>query len=76
MARRSISIEEKVARQEQAVFKAKDKYDAEVAELDRLLKKQEEIHNKELLDAFSNSNRSFDEVMQFLQGDDENGAEE
>ena len=42
MARRSISIDEKIARQKQLVFKDKDKYDADVAELDRLEKKRDD----------------------------------
>ena len=75
MARRSISIDEKIDRQKQAVFKAKDRYDAEVAELDRLMKKRDEIRKKELLDAFSSSSRSFDEVMQFLKNDSSNSSE-
>lgn len=76
MARRSISIEEKNARQQQLVFKDKDKYDAAVAELDRRLeKKRDEIRKKELLDAISNSNRSFDEIMEFLKNDPEDDSE-
>ena len=39
MARRSISIDEKINQQKQVVFQAKDKYDAAVAELDNLMKK-------------------------------------
>lgn len=75
MARRSISIDEKIARQKQVVFKDKDKYDADVAELDRLEKKRDEIRKKELLDAITNSNRSFDEIMEFLKNDPEDDSE-
>lgn len=75
MARRSISIEEKIARQQQLVFKDKDKYDADVADLDRLEKKRDEMRKKELLDAISNSNRSFDEIMEFLKNDPEDDSE-
>jgi len=66
MARRNISIDEKIAQQKQAVFQAKDKYEAAVAELDKLMKKRDELRSKELLAAFAASKRSFDEVMQFL----------
>lgn len=69
MARRSISIDEKIAIQKQVVFQAKDKYEAAVAELDRLMKKRDEQRTKELLAAFSTSNKSFDEVMDFLRGE-------
>lgn len=68
MARRSISIEEKINQQKQVVFQAKDKYDAAVAELEKLMKKRDEIRQKELLDAFAISNKSFEEVMSFLRG--------
>ena len=69
MARRSISIDEKINQQKQVVFQAKDKYDAEVAELEKLMKKRDEIRQKELLDAFATSNKSFEDVMSFLRGE-------
>ena len=52
MARKNVSIEEKIEQQKQVVFKAKDRYDAAVEELDRLMKKRDELRNKELLQAF------------------------
>ena len=66
MARRSISIEEKIQQQKEVVSKAKDKYEAAVEELEKLMKKRDEIRSKELLDAFATSNKSFDEIMRFL----------
>lgn len=66
MARRTISIDEKINQQKQVVFQAKDKYDAAVAELEKLMKKRDELRSKELLEAFANSKKSFDEVMNFL----------
>lgn len=69
MARRSISIDEKINQQKQVVFHAKDKYDAAVAELEKLMKKRDEIRQKELLDAFATSNKSFEDVMSFLRGE-------
>ena len=69
MARRSISIDEKINQQKQVVFQAKDKYDAAVAELEKLMKKRDEVRQKELLNAFASSNKSFEEVMIFLRGD-------
>ena len=50
------------------MFHAKDKYDAAVAELDNLMKKRDEVCQKELLNAFASSNKSFEEVMSFLRG--------
>ncbi len=69
MARRTISIDEKIDQQKQAVFRAKDKYDAAVAELEKLMKKRDELRSKELLEAFATSNKSFEEVMNFLRGE-------
>ena len=69
MARRSISIDEKINQQKQVVFQAKDKYDAAVAELEKLMKKRDEVRQKELLNAFAASNKSFAEVMSFLRGE-------
>lgn len=69
MARRTISIDEKINQQKQVVFHAKDKYDAAVAELEKLMKKRDELRSKELLEAFANSKKSFDEVMNFLRGE-------
>ena len=69
MARRSISIDEKINQQKQVVFQAKDKYDAAVAELEKLMKKRDEVRQKELLNAFASSNKSFEDVMSFLRGE-------
>ena len=43
MARRSISIDEKINQQKQVVFQAKDKYDAAEAELEKLMKSRDEV---------------------------------
>ena len=72
MARRSISIEDKINQQKEAVSKAKDRYDAAVAEIEKLIKKRDEIRNKELLDAFASSDKSYDEIMEFLSGKSDN----
>ena len=66
MARRSISIEEKIQQQKEVVSKAKDKYEAALDELEKLMKKRDELRNKELLNAFAASNKSYDEIMRFL----------
>ena len=45
--------------------KAKDKYEAALDELNRLMQKREEARRKELIDAFKSS-KTYDEVMEFL----------
>ena len=62
MARRSISIEEKIQQQKEVVSKAKDKYEAALEELEKLMKKRDEIRNKEILDAIATSSKSYDEI--------------
>ncbi len=66
MARRSISIDEKIEHQKEITFALKDKYEAAVAELDRLIQKKKELQNKELLKAIENSSRSVEEIIEFL----------
>ena len=65
MARRSISIEEKIEAQKELVSKAKDRYEAELDKLEKLMRKRDE-----LMEAFTNSERSFEEVMRFLSGNE------
>ena len=66
MGRRSISIDEKIARQKEVVSAMKDKYDLALNELNTLMKKKRELQGKELLNAFENSSRSLDEILTFL----------
>lgn len=72
MVRRSIPIEEKIEIQKEQVSKTKDRYEAELAKLEKLMRKRDELRSKELMDAFTNSERSFEEVMRFLAGKEEN----
>ena len=70
MARRKITLNDKIKQQEQVVLKIKDRYDAAVAELDRLLTKRRELESKELLKAFEKSDRSLEEIIAFLESRD------
>ena len=65
MARR-IPIEEKIETQKELVSRAKDRYEAELDKLEKLMRKRDELRSKELMEAFANSERSFEEVMRFL----------
>ena len=65
-----ISLEDKIKKQEEAVFKAKDKYEAELKELDRLLTKRREFESKELVKAFEKSKRSLKEILEFMNGNE------
>lgn len=75
MARRTITIDEKIERQKAVVFSMKDRYEAELEKLTQLQKKKRELDGKELLKAFEDSDRSLEEVLKFLQNEAENGNE-
>ena len=70
MSRRKLSIDDKIEQQKLAVSKAKDRYEAELEELNQLMKKRDELRNKELLHAIEQSKRSFEEIMDFFSTDD------
>ena len=70
MARRKISIDDRIEQQKLVVSKAKDRYEAELEQLNQLMNKRDELRNKELLQAIEHSNRSFEEIMDFLGTDD------
>jgi len=61
-----ISIDEKIAKAQDAVERAKNKYDSAVAELKKLMEKKEEIKRAELIEAVTKSNKSYDEILAFL----------
>lgn len=66
MARRTISIDEKIERQQEVVNKAKEKYEAAVAGLNALQEKKEEEERGKLVDAILASDKSAEEIMNFL----------
>lgn len=70
MARRKLSIDDKIEQQKLVVSKTKDRYEAELEQLNQLMKKRDELRNKELLQTIEQSKRSFEEIMDFLNTDD------
>ena len=61
-------IEEKIEKVQINVAETKVKYDKAVDELEKLLMKRKERDNKQLLKAFSESEKTLAEVIEFLQG--------
>lgn len=57
-------------KQKLVVSKAKDKYETELCQLNQLMKKRDELRNKELFQAIEQSKRSFEEIIDFLNTDD------
>jgi flagellar motility protein MotE (MotC chaperone) len=70
MARRKLSIDDKIEQQKLVVSKAQDRYEAELEELNQLMKKRDELRNKEMLQTIEQSKRSFEEIMDFLSTND------
>ena len=70
MAGRRIDIDEKIEKAKADVTKAKAKYDAAVEELEKLMTRKKDMQQKELLQAFANSSKTYDEIMMFLTGDE------
>ena len=68
MARRVVTLEEKIEKAQINVAETKAKYDKAVDELEKLLMKRKERDNKQLLEAFSESGKTLAEVIEFLQG--------
>lgn len=66
MARRTITINEKIERQKQIVSKQKARYEAELEVLDRLMQIRDEELDKELLTAFHKSGLSHQDVINLL----------
>lgn len=67
MARTRRSLDERIEEQEQVVSKAREHYESEVNKLEQLMNKRDELQKKELMKAIEDSDRSFEEIMQFLQ---------
>ena len=55
MARRIVTLEEKIEKAQAEVAETKAKYDKAVDTLEKLLTKRQERDNKQLLEAFSES---------------------
>ena len=68
MAGRKQTIEDRINKAEAVVIKAKEKYEAALEDLNRLVKRKKEMESKELMRAYEKSERSLEEVLEFLGG--------
>lgn len=62
------SLEQKIAKIEKAISKNREQYDRLTAELEELHKKQKAIQSEELLKAIEGSSKSYEEILDFIQG--------
>ena len=62
------SLDMKVEQQKEVLEKAKVKYEAEKEELTRLIKLRSEMRKEELMEAVIKSNRTYGEILAFIEG--------
>ena len=72
MARRTVTLDEKILAAEAAVAKAKQKYDAALNELEKLVAKRREQDDRKVLAAYHASDKTADEIVAFIQRKDTN----
>ena len=69
MARRSISLDEKIERAEAVVLAAKAKYEKALDELEKLVTKRKQLEDKRILEAYHESDKTADEIVAFLRSE-------
>ena len=70
------ALESKVEKAQQLVSRTKKQYDAATARLSDLLDKLDALKRDELVKAIMNSDRTYEEVMDFLSNTEEKTAED
>ena len=67
MARKTISLDQKIEKAEGAVIIAKARYDKALDELEKLVTKRKQLDDKRVLDAYHSRHKSIEEIIGFLQ---------
>ena len=72
------AVEAKIEKAQEAVSKKKKEYDEAIAVLSDLLDKRDALRRDELVKAFMKSDRTYEEVLEFLESGEgkEHGAEQ
>ena len=83
MARRAISIDEQIDRQEAVVLAMKKKiddmkvkYDAEIEKMTKLVEKKKSISRQEIIKLLDTTTRTDDEIKVFLRGENPDEEDE
>ena len=63
------TLEQRIEKAQTDVIKTKQKYDTAVATLKDLMDKRDAAKRDELISAIMKSNKTYDEILQFVQGD-------
>lgn len=69
MARRVITLDEKIKTAETAVAVAKAKYDTALDELEKLVTKKKQLDDKKVLEAYHTGDKTADEIIAFIRSD-------
>ena len=69
MARRSISLDEKIEKAEAAMLAAKAKYDKAHDEMEKLVTKRKQLDDKKVLKAYHSGNKTAEEIIEFIRSD-------
>ena len=69
MARRVITLDEKIKAAEAAVAAAKAKYDAALDELEKLVTKKKQQDDKKVLEAYHDGDKTADEIVAFIRSE-------
>lgn len=67
MARRTITLDEKIKKAEAVVATAKARYDAALDELEKLVTKRKQQDDKKVLEAYHSGDKTADEIVAFIQ---------
>ena len=67
-ARRSATLDSKIATAQDKVVRAKARYEKAVKTLEALLEKREEIRRRELMEAVRKSDHTYEEILCFIRG--------
>lgn len=66
MARRVISLDEKIEKAQAAVLAAKEKYDAALDELEKLVARKKQQDDKRVLEAYHAGDKSAEKIIKFI----------
>ena len=69
MARRVVTLDEKIEKAEAAMIAAKAKYDKALNEMEKLVTKKKQQNDKKILEAYHTGNKSAEEIIAFIMGD-------
>lgn len=75
MARRVITLDEKIKEAEAAVATAKAKYDGALDELAKLVEKRKQQNDKKVLAAYHAGNKTADDIIAFIESNDSERVE-